>query len=498
VKGVDTARLEETTPVLVGYGAAHQRAGDHHETLDAAGLMIEATRAALPSTLVGSVLPQVDWVGATEGLTPYPDPGRLVADAVGAVKAHSVLAKVGVMQQTLISRACSLVQSGDASLALVVGGEARYRDVVARAAGVEARITTQAADARPDEVLTPATEIVLRCEVDAGLRGAPPFYALIESEWRARRGQSLDLERRELGHLYARFSDIAADNPAAVRPQAYSADYLRSPSPGNPFVAFPYTKLMVTTWTVDQAAALLFCTAATAERLGIPRDRWIFPVIAIESNHMVPVTARKQLSQPEAVGAMARACTRVTGIDPAAIDLLDLYSCFPVAVTVAAHGLGIPSGRDLTLTGGMSFAGGPYNNYVFQALCRAADLLASGQGKTALVSCVSGLYTKQGFTVLAIESPPNPFSVQDVTVEVDELEPALPVEDRPMGPGTILAATVLFDGGTPERAVAVIDLPNGHRTVARCMEADVMTSFMTEEPVGRSVTVADGHFALAT
>jgi acetyl-CoA C-acetyltransferase len=490
------AALEANTPVLVGYGTVEQRARDHRAALDAAGLMIDATLASVPAKLVTSVLAEVDWVGATEGLSPYPDPGRLVTEAIGALNAHSVLARVGVMQQTLISRACTLVQSGDVALALVVGGEARYRDVRAKAAGEEAHISAQRADAQPDEVLTPVAELVLRCEADAGLHGAPPFYALIESERRVRRGQTLDQARRELGELYARFSEIAAENPHAARRQAYSANYLQAPSPDNPILAFPYTKLMVTTWTVDQAAALLFCTAATAGRLGIPRERWLFPVVAIESNHMVPVTARKNLTQPEAMQAMARACRRIAGIDPSAIDLLDLYSCFPVAVTVAADGLGVPAGRDLSVTGGMSFAGGPFNNYVFQALCRAAELLAERKGTTALVSCVSGLYTKQGFTVLATEPPPRPFSVHDVTAEVDDLEPALPVEDRPTGPGTIAAATVLFTGDKAERAIAVIDLPNGHRTLARCTDPEIMSAFMTEEPVGRQVSVADGLFSL--
>jgi acetyl-CoA C-acetyltransferase len=109
---------------------------------------------------------------------------------------------------------------------------------------------------------------------------------------------------------------------------------------------------------------------------------------------------------------------------------------------------------------------------------------------------VSGLYTKQGFTVLATEPPPRPFSVQDVTAEVDELEPALPVEDRPTGPGTIVAATVLFQDDKAERAVAVIDLPNGHRTLAHCTDPEVMSAFMTEEPIGRQVSLADGLFSL--
>ena len=484
--------LDDHTPVLVGYGSVHQRLAAREGALDAAGLMIEAARASLPAELVGPVLAQVDWVGATQGLTHYPDPARLVAEAIGAPGAHTVLARIGVMQQTLVSQACTRVQSGAATLALVVGGEARYREVVALAAGEEVGPTPQDADVVADEVLTPAEDLALPCERAAGAGGAPSFYALLESERRVRLGQTPEENRRGLGELYARFSEIAAANPDAVRRAARSADEIAEPSADNPYVAHPYTKLMVTTWTVDQAAALLFCTAGTARRLAIPEDRWLYPVVAVESNHMVPVTARRNLTQPGAMRAMADACRNVSGVDPADVDLLDLYSCFPVAVTTAAEGLDVPAGRDLTVTGGMSFAGGPLNNYVFQSLARSAQLLAEGRGATALVTCVSGFYTKQGFTVLATAPPGQPFSVQDVTAEVAEREPALPVADEGTGRGTIVAATVVYR--EPGRALAVIDLEDGHRTMAACLDPDVMARFEVEEPVGLPVDVVDGTF----
>ena len=487
--------LDDPTPVLVGYGTAHQRHRDHRDALDAAGLMVAAAHAALHSGAVAEVLSQVDWVGATQGLTHYPDPGRLVADALGSTGAHTVLARIGVMQQTLVSQACARVQSGESTLALVVGGEARYRDVVAQSAGELAPTTPQDEAVEPDEVLVPAEDLALPCERAAGAGGAPSYYALLESERRVRRGLTPAQNRAELGALYARFSEIAVDNPDAVRREARSAAELSAPSDANPYVAFPYTKLMVTTWTVDQAAALLFCTVGTARRLGIPEDRWLYPVVAVESNHMVAVTARTNLTQPGAVEAMARACAGA-GVDPAEVDLLDLYSCFPVAVTATADGLGIPPGRDLTVTGGMSFAGGPLNNYVFMALARAARLLADGRGRTALVTCVSGLFTKQGLTALSTSPPAQPFSVIDVTAEVDELEPAMPVDDRGAGPGTIVAATVLFRGGEPERALAVIDLASGHRTMAKSLDPGVMARFLDDEPVGLAVAVAEGSFSL--
>lgn len=490
--------LDDNTPVLVGYAAVHQRLAAHEGALDAVGLMVEAARSSLPADLVGPVLAEVDWVGATQGLTHYPDPARLVAQGIGAPSAHTVLARIGVMQQTLVSQACARVQSGAATLALVVGGEARYRDVVALAAGEAVEPTPQDADVEPDEVLVPVDDLALPCERAAGAGGAPSYYALLESERRARLGQTPDENRRDLGAIYARFSEIAAANPDAVRRDVRTADDLAEPSPENPYVAFPYTKLMVTTWTVDQAAALLFCTAGTARRLGIPEARWLYPVVAVESNHMVPVTARRHLTQPGAMVALADACRRAAGVDPAEVDLVDLYSCFPVAVTTAAEGIGLPAGRDLTVTGGMSFAGGPLNNYVFQAMARAAQLLAEGRGATALVTCVSGFYTKQGFTVLATTPPEQPFSLQDVTAEVSALEPAVPVDDEASGPGTIVAATVFHRDGEAERALAVIELPDGHRTMAASLDPDVMGRFLVEEPVGWSVSVAEGSFTVSS
>ncbi|HTZ08857.1 MAG TPA: hypothetical protein VMB72_07285 [Acidimicrobiales bacterium] len=482
------------TPVLVGWKAVEQRRADPAAALDAVGLMVDAARGAVAGPTAAAVLGAVDWIGATDGSARVDDPARLVARALGLPHAHTVLARVGVMQQTLVSEACRRVQAGEARLALVVGGEARYRQVRAQAAGVE--LATPSAGTDPDEVLVPRSELVLRCEVAAGLHGAPGFYALLDSEWRHRHGWSPEVQRHALGRLYARFAQVAAANPHAVRRERYDAAFLSRGSEANPMLAFPYTKLMVTTWTVDQAAALVFTTAGAAAELGIPRGRWLFPLVAVESNFMAPMTARARLTQPSAMPIMAGAAADAAGVDTATVEVLELYSCFPVAVQVAAEGLGVPEGRDLTVTGGMSFAGGPFNNFVFQAMAAVAERLAAGPGQRGLVSCVSGLYTKQGFTVLGTAPPAAPFAVVDVTARVEAGEPVLAVEDRPAGPATVAAATVLFAAGAPSHAVAVAELAGGRRTVARSDDPAVMARCMDEDVVGRAATVAEGSFSL--
>ena len=69
------------------------------------------------------------------------------------------------------------------------------------------------------------------------------------------------------------------------------------------------------------------------------------------------------------------------GVDD--IGLIDVYSCFPSAVQVAAAELGLPLGdadRPLTVTGGLTFAGGPWNNYVTHSIATMAERLVANPG----------------------------------------------------------------------------------------------------------------------
>ena len=482
--------VDPLSPVLVAWAAVEQDDVDPLTSLDALGLMVRAARTAVPER---SVLAQVDWIGVTEGLTRYPDPGRLVAEAIGAPSARTLLARLGVMQQTVVSQALEAVHAGRARLALVTGGEAKLRARRAKAAGVEAPTTAQDPEAVADVVLEPDEELILDCEIRAGLAMAVGFYAVMESAYRARHGESLEQNRRRLGEMYARFTRIAADNPHALRRDLLSADDVND----SPMLAYPYTTRMVSSWTVDQAAALLVCSAGTARELGFDPSRQVVPLVAVESNHMPSLTSRPDLTRAAAMRTMSEAASAATGLSMADVDLLELYSCFPIAVAMAAEGLGVPAGRDLTLTGGMPFAGGPFNNYVFQATCRAADLLVSSTSPSqALVSCVSGLYTKQGFTLWSSEPGERPFSLLDVTQAVASAEPDREVVGVASGRGTIAGCTVLCEHGEPRRAVAVVDLEGGGRTTCGSSDPSVVQAFLTQECVGRPVAVVDGELVL--
>ena len=259
--------------------------------------------------------------------------------------------------------------------------------------------------------------------------------------------------------------------------------------------AFPYTRAHCSTWNVDQAAALLLCSAERAAALGVDRSRWVFPVASAESNHMVPLSARADLVRSPGVDATARAVIEAGGIAATDIDLIELYSCFPVAVDAFADALGLPPDRDLTITGSMAFAGGPYNNYVLQATARAAQLLRAGAGRTALLSGVSGILTKQAFALWSADPSANGFVRRDVTAEVAAVAAELPVVENYTGGGRIAGCTVLHARGEQPRAVALIDTDDGARALAVSDANETIAGMERDEWVGRLVQVVDGQLA---
>jgi acetyl-CoA C-acetyltransferase len=488
--------LAPRTPVLVKIGVATQREEDPACAEEPLDLMLGAVRRAAADTACDptAVLAGVGRIAVPKGRWRYRNPAGAIARAIGAGQAESVLASVGVLQQTLLGDACRRIAEGEIDTALVVGGDAGYRLLRAKVGGVPASERQQ--DDAPLETLSPADELRHPAELRAGMKMPVGLYAILESAYRARNGWSVDAHRDRLAAMYARFSEIAAANDAAWKRTRLAAEAIRNASPRNPMQAFPYTRLHCSSWNVDQAGALLFCSAAKAEALGIARARWIYPVASTESNHMLPVSARADLAACPGAGIAGRAALDAAGLEAGEVDLIDLYTCFPIAVETYAAELGLPLTRELTVTGGMPFAGGPYNNYVLQATCRMADLLRQGRGRTGLVSSVSGVLTKQGFGLWSTQPGPKGFVLQDVTASVARAVGSKPVVDPGAGEGLVAGYTVLHEHGRPPRGVVVADV-GAARSVAHTDDPSLTARMEAVEFCGARIRLSEGGtFAL--
>jgi acetyl-CoA C-acetyltransferase len=238
----------------------------------------------------------------------------------------------------------------------------------------------------------------------------------------------------------------------------------------------------------------LFTTAAVAESCGVPRDRWLFPHAIANSQHCVPVSARAEIARSPGfriAGRAAFAHARTTTDDVAHIEL---YSCFPIAVRTQMLELGLAPGRQVTESGGMTWAGGPLNNWVVQALAKMADVLRADDGSLGLVTAISGMITKQGVSLWSTTPPEHPYRSIDVTDEVAAATGVRELVDATDRDVTVATYTVLHDeANAPPRGIVVGDLDDGTRVLVETTDADLVQSMMTDEWCGRRARVAPGE-----
>jgi acetyl-CoA C-acetyltransferase len=484
--------LDPRTPVLVGSAAITQREPDPTRARDAVGLMADALRAAADNA-GGSdphrLLRQADVMLATQGSWKCQDPARMVSQELG-ITPQTVYAELGVLQQTLFTKACSSIASGAASVVLITGGEARARMASAARQGVSVAPEPKAENPA-DTVLSPAQQVISRLEIDRQLFVAARQYGMIETALRAAAGQSLEEHAREVAALWDAFASIAA-----TRPEAWKRDVTPlgdgMATAHNPWYSWPYTKQHVSYWTVDQAAGFILCSVEAAESAAIPREHWVFPHAAAESNAMIMLSERAEPHRSPAIAANGRALTELTGVAPADADHLDLYSCFPSAVRVQAAELGLPDERPWTVTGGMSFGGGPLNNYVLQSTARMMNVLREDPGSYGLLTSISGMITKHG-TGLWSTTPANKgFQLADVSDQARAQTPTAAADPDYQGPADVIAYTVTYEREDPQTGIVIARAARPGaltHTVAVTSDPGLMSDMVGSEWVGRRIEV---------
>jgi hypothetical protein len=134
------------------------------------------------------------------------------------------------------------------------------------------------------------------------------------------------------------------------------------------------------------------------------------------------------------------------------------------------------SPRDLSVTGGMAFAGGPYNHYFLQSTCRAAELLREGEGRNALLSCVSGILTKQAFGLSPIDEPTRPFVHADLTGQVARNKGVLKAAKDFSGSARVVGHTILYGRRQVPKAMVVVEMPDGMRTMVTSEDTTLIAS----------------------
>ena len=495
--------LDPRTPVIVGVGQHLHRARGIDDALEPAALMEEATRHAAADAGLDTV-PALDSIRVVGLLSwRYGDPAWALAERLEQQPGElAVTTMGGNSPQTLVNTTAAEILAGAVDVVLLSGAEAWRTRMRIRKAGIEPHWPKAPDDHPAPRILGSELEMNMQAELDRQIYMPVQLYPLFETAIRAASGASPDDHLVEVSEMWARFSEVAAHNPHAWIRTPRTAEEIRTPGPQNRMIGLPYPKLMNSNNDVDMGAAVLMCSVAAAERLGVPRDRWVFPHSGTDCHEHKYVSNRDSFARTPAIELGGKRVLELAGIGIDDIALIDLYSCFPSAVQLGAKSLGLDpydASRPLTRTGGLAFAGGPWNNYVMHAIATLVGELRERPGERGLIWANGGYATKHSFGVYSTDPPAAPFRRESPQDEIDQLprrELADPSEAA--GRATIEAYTVMHArDGAPERAIVSSVLPDGRRAWGTSDDADVAAALCTGEWVGTTVAFTrDGSVRL--
>ncbi len=488
---------ESRIPVLVGCGQITQREPDPAAALAPMDLTAAAARQAGEDTGTGdAILKALDTIVVMRSFSDtswrfaspfgrFSNPPKSLAARIGNTDAKRLVYTFpgGNMPQWCVNRMFEMITRGEIEVAMIAGGEALATQKAAHRAGLDLDWNEDAGG--EPEMWGVETRGWSEIEDRHRMAGAIFAYPMIEQGIRAHLGRTIPDHLKAMGELFERFAAVAAANPLADRRNGFSAEDIATVSAANPFIGFPYTKLMNSNAFIDQAAALIMTSVAKAKALGIPQSQWVYLHGCGDAyDHWYLIDRKNFHSSPamRIVGAETMAMAD-SAIDD--MDFLDLYSCFPSAVEICCeeNGLATDDPRGLTVTGGLPYFGGPGNNYVTHAIAEMMNKVRSKPGSKGLVTANGNYITKQSAGVYTTMPTEKPFAPKDPKIYQAKIDadkgPATTA--RASGPATIETYTVIHDRKGPSYAILYGRLDDGTRFIANTPDDAALLKDMTEK-----------------
>ncbi len=477
------------TPVIVGIDQILQRIQDPLDGKEPIDMMVDAVRGAAADT-GADLLGDVTSVRVIRGVWRYKQPAGYVAEKIGVPDAETMGTPFGGnMVQSVVNQTALDILGGQHDVVVITGAENGNSQAKARKAEVDLPLTETSGPYT--RMLGEDKSMSSEPELARGIRAPIQLYPVFENAIRARLEESIPDHLKRISELWAGFSKVAESNPHAWLRDPVDAEAIRTPGPTNRMISFPYPKLMNSNNSVDMAAALIMCSVEKAKSLGIPEEKWVYPWSGTDAHDHFMVSDRDNLYSSPAIRIAGGRALELVGMHASDIDLIDVYSCFPSAVQVAINELGLPDDLPLTITGGLTFGGGPLNNYVMHSVARMVELLRESPEKRGMITANGGYLTKHAFGVYSGEPPEADFQHRDVQPDVDATPSRHSLVDYD-GEVVIESYTVMYGAEAPAVGHAACLTPDGSRTWANTEDPDVMMAMTQEEFCGRRAKI-DGE-----
>jgi len=494
--------LDNNTPVLVGIGEMVEAVPEKLETASSP-ISMAASVAELALQDAGISAQEIDTLLVlrtmhdSTPMLPVPhgsssNPPGAVAKRLGAQPTRLIYTQAGGQSpQQLVNEWVEKLDSGDAELVLITGAEAMATSKAAQRAKVPLD-WTETVEGDFEQRGIGLKGLLGADEIRHGMAKPPTQYAVAENARRANLGQSVQQHSMAMGELFAPFSEVASTNPYAMFKQAYTAAEIATPSDKNGYVDFPYTYRMVAKEGVNQAAALILTTVGKAKELGIDNAKWVYLHAYAQANDL-PILQRENLGSSKALTLTYQHVLQQAGVSIDDIDVLDLYSCFPIAVELAKEALGITDpNRQLTQTGGLPFFGGPGSCYSMHGITSVLRKLRDNPQQMGLVGANGGMINKHAVGIYSCKPGWKRCYSDDIQREALVQDSPL-IDPDPNGRATIESYTVSFMKGMPVHAVVVGRLLKNNARFVACNsrgDAEVLERLLKQDCIRQEIVVA--------
>jgi acetyl-CoA C-acetyltransferase len=485
--------VADNTPVLVGAGQYTERGATLESPVD---LAARAAHAALADAGAAGLERAIDTVlfvrlfsdssKAKVWACPFgrsDNPPESVARRIGAAPRARIYSAVGGNEpQSRVAEMARDIASGARECVLLVGAEAARNQRQAQRAGAAPDWNEHHDVPLEDRGYGPT--MVSRRDIANGLVMPVYYYTLIEQARAQAAGRDTATHRARMARLMAGFNAVAVGNPYAQFPVALDAAAID----GAPPLTHLYSRRMVAQDGVNQAAALLMTSVRRARELGIPAERLVYLHGAAEG--LEPLLAeRPDPGQAPVSRAVVERALALAELDAAAIGPIDIYSCFPCAVSAVVEHLGLPDdgSRALTLTGGLPYFGGPGNNYSMHGIAEMVARLRREPAAWGLVSANGGMLSKQAVGVYSCRPSRVDWSRVDTTIPAQGF-PRRPLAEAPSA-ARVLTWTLNWAGDEPAQAVALAETDAGERfpCCTRPGDADTLAAVQRGDATGRRI-----------
>ena len=488
---------ENKIPILVGCGQITQNEPDLLAALSPMQLVESAAYEAIQDCSVGkSLIKLLDTIVVIRSFSDtswrftcpfgkYSNPPLSLAKYLCAENVKRLIYTYpgGNMPQWCVNRMFEMITQGEIEIGMIAGGEALATQKAAQRANLILNWNEQIGNNY--EKWGIETRGWSEIEDRHRMSGAIFAYPLIENAIRGIKGRSIEEHLLEMGKMLSSFASVAATNPLADRKERFTPYQIANATSENPYIGFPYTKLMNSNAFIDQSSAIILTSVAKAKQLNIPKEKWVYLHGCADAHDHWFLSDRINFYSSPAMSTVARETFDMADCSISEIDAFDIYSCFPSAIQIACDemGLDIDDPRNLTVTGGLPYFGGPGNNYVTHSIAEMMNIVRSRPGIKGLVTANGNYITKQSAGIYSTEPIEKPFSPKDPSIYQAEInsKKGPTVTEFANGKAIIETYTIMYDRSGPSYGILFGRLDDNSRFIANTIDDKELMFQMTRD-----------------